>query len=451
MPRRFFFCTIRGGVTRFTKLMIRQWRMTMTRNKCLLMKSLVGFSACAFLTLQAQTWTGSTSSDWNTAANWNTGVPNGSAGNVIYDGAGITPVFNVAYSAVAHLRVGLSSAGTLTISDGASLNNPARGYLMGRVGNSVVNQTGGSITTGYHFQGADAGTTGSATVTQSGGSVSAGQFNLGGNESNANSIWNADGGTLSGGAFIRLSGSTGLGTGQGVLNIDGGDVSANSLQNNFSATGGKLTLSSGSLTVSGVIDYDDPDGAAFNVGSTATLNLGQATHVFDHGLSVVGGGTIGTGNNSATVATIDNTGGSADFTLQNGATIDYSIRGTDNTSDTLSFLSNADADFGTAPTALNLVVDVVAGDVKQTAGPFAIFDFGGTAPTGWDSITWTITTAEGTRLSSPGSVIVGDGLNGLAIGEIGLSGFEAFSIPEPSTAMLFGLGAMVMLLRRRIK
>ena len=213
--------------------------------------------------------------------------------------------------------------------------------------------------------------------------------------------------------------------------------------------GATVDFNGGTLTATGQVNWND--GSTVTVGNGSQLNLGNATHTFTDGLTIQADGTLGTGNNSATPATIDNSGVAAIFTLTSGATIDYSIRGTDSTSDTWNFVSNLDANFGTAPTTLNLVVDVVAGDVKQTAGPFAIFDFGASVPTDWDSIGWTITAAPGTRISTYGSVIVGDGLNGLDVGQIGLSGFEAFSIPEPSTAMLLGLGAMVMILRRRIR
>ena len=234
-------------------------------------------------------------------------------------------------------------------------------------------------------------------------------------------------------------------SGNGLMSLSDFTFIANGAEDTINWTGGTLFVQNGAIV-------DEWGTAAFEVGTDSTLNLGDgATHLFTDGLTVTTDGTLGTGKNSATQATIDNSGGTADFTLQNGATIDYSINGNDNSSDTLLFTSNLLADFGTAPTTLNLLVDVVAGDVKQTAGPFAIFDFGGAVPTGWDIIDWTITTAPGTRLSSEGSFIVGDGLNGLAVGQIGLSGFEAFAIPEPSTAMLLGMGAMVMLLRRRIR
>ena len=261
--------------------------------------------------------------------------------------------------------------------------------------------------------------------------------------------------SLSGNAQVSMDSSITISDGDGdeAVSISGGSLTAPTLTisldgpgagaDSFSYTGGDITAGHATVNL--------PGSQVFTVANNSTLSLGDGgTHLFTDGLTIASDGTLGTGNNSATKATIDNSGGAATFTLANGATIDYSINGdvadASLASDTFTFLSNSN--FGTAPTALNLIVDVVAGDVKQTAGPFPIFDFGGAAPAGWDSIEWTITAGDGTRLSSPGSVIVGDGSNGLAVGEIGLSGFEAFAIPEPSTAMLLGMGAMVMLLRR---
>ena len=94
----------------------------------------------------------------------------------------------------------------------------------------------------------------------------------------------------------------------------------------------------------------------------------------------------------------------------------------------------------------DLIVDVVAGDVKQSAGPWTVFN-NASPISNFDAGNWTISAADGTRLSSAGTLSI----NPLDNTQIILSGFEAFSIPEPSTAMLLGMGAMVMILRRRIQ
>lgn len=256
-----------------------------------------------------------------------------------------------------------------------------------------------------------------------------------------------------------------------------GSVIANRI--NINNSGGATAfntynMNGGSITLSGNLDAAPANGSNFNfglggngvgvslsaarvqinnqnnnvftvgAGSSLILSGNNANHIFADGLTVANGGTIGTGNQAAT-ANIT----SGVVTLQDGATIEYGINGETGASDT--WVINDDLDIGVAPLNVNLLVDVVAGDLKQSAGPQVIFDWtGGTgpSPSEFANITWNITGAEGTRVSSLGTVIYGEGLgvNGLEIGQIGLSGFEAFSIPEPSTTgflLLSGVGITV--------
>ena len=245
---------------------------------------------------------------------------------------------------------------------------------------------------------------------------------------------NASAGEIGNGSIYNLNNG-------GALEIVGGWSGNNTSDLNFGTGGNGQNVS---LSVGGSLQINNANNNVFTVGSGSSLSLGQNTHLFADGLTATNGGTIGTGNNSAAVATLDAASGAV--TLENGVTIDYSINGETSSSD--EWIINSDLDIGAAPMIVNLVVDVVAGDVKQTAGPFTIFDWSaGTGPTlgEFNNITWNVTGAEGTRVSSIGTITY-DSINGL----IELDGFEAFSIPEPSTAMLLGMGAIVMLLRRRM-
>ena len=236
--------------------------------------------------------------------------------------------------------------------------------------------------------------------------------------------------------------------------MDGGEITVVTLNADGTSGSGTGNFNFGasslgenvSLTVLGTAEIDNANNLEFIVGSGSSLILGgdNANHIFADGLTVANGGTIGTGNQAVT-ANIN----SGTMTLTDGATIDYSINGETGASD--SWVINSDLNIGIVPLTVNLLVDVVAGDVKQSAGPQVIFDWtGGTGPSPGEfgNITWNITASDSTRVSSIGSVIYGQGLgvNGLEVGQIGLSGFEAFSIPEPSTTgflLLSGVGIAV--------
>ena len=205
---------------------------------------------------------------------------------------------------------------------------------------------------------------------------------------------------------------------------------------------GNWCLGEGTASGNGIIDLRG--NAVWTGGNAILMNLAAAAtlKVAGNAQMTTGNGTIGTGNNSASVASVA-TIGTGMLTLNGGTTIDYSINGETGLSD--QWITNAGLTLD-AGASYSLIVDVVAGDVKQSAGPWTLFDNVGTI-NNFVPANWTITAADGTRLSSTGTL----SLDALDDSKLILSGFEAFSIPEPSTAMLLGMGAVVMLLRRRIK
>lgn len=279
---------------------------------------------------------------------------------------------------------------------------------------------------------------GAASVMNINGSLDLAAVNTG-LELGGASVINQNGHTVTASFGAVSAGTYNLNNG-GALEISGNWTGNNTSDLNFGTGGNGQNVS---LSVGGSLQIDNANNNVFIVGSGSSLTVGGNTHLFADGLTATSGGTIGTADNAAAVATIN--GGTV--TLEGGVTIDYSINGLTSSSD--EWIINSDLDIGAAAMTVNLVVDVVAGDVKQSAGPFTIFDWsGGTGPTQgeFDNITWNVTADPNTRVSSIGTITY-DSINGL----IQLDGFEAFSIPEPSTAMLLGMGAIAMLLRRRMR
>lgn len=196
---------------------------------------------------------------------------------------------------------------------------------------------------------------------------------------------------------------------------------------------GNIDFNGGTLTATGPVAWA---GAGVSVGSGSTLNLSNASSVFTSGLTIADGGTLGAGSNFVGAPTIS---GAGNFTLSDGAILNYSIN-SDAPSQDL-FTITSDHFFGLSDD-VTLEIDVLAGAVSF-ADSFDIISFTGTgdAP---DFANWTVVGAPGTRLGQTGT-FSWDGTT------LSLTGLEAFAIPEPSTAMLLGMGAVVMILRRRIR
>ena len=128
----------------------------------------LGFGPCA---VQGQTWTSTTSADWNTATNWNpAAVPNGSGATATFDGSGVTTV-----SLSANIEVGsvtfttaatapdtviASPLFTLTI-NGAGISNASG------VAQNLVAAVNGSAKSGS-IDFTNSATAGGATITDQG-------------------------------------------------------------------------------------------------------------------------------------------------------------------------------------------------------------------------------------------------------------------------------------------
>ena len=218
-----------------------------------------------FPAAHAQTWDGSDSSAWETAANWSTNaVP--TTGVVFVGTTSSLPNFPV-------ISTGAPTAGELWL--GAFNGHPSR-----------LDVTGGSLTLSTRFTiGPDASS--SATLNQSNGTVAfnhaSNAFNIAtGSGVSSQGTYNLSGGTLSTVTWFNIGSS---GTGTGTFNQSGGTVNA------ATSTGAVNIGDQGGVT--GVLNVS---GGTFNSTNTTT-----------NGGIVVGNHWTGSGTNNGTL-TVSGTG-----------------------------------------------------------------------------------------------------------------------------------------------
>lgn len=275
----------------------------------------------------AQTWNGSTSTDWFTGTNWDSGVAPTSAGpprdSVTIDTATPNPTMMTGGTAdLTDLNVGFTSTGNLTVNNGADLTvtngnaviggdllgiassangsvfldgvgttftvtgtPPTNGMLV--VGGSGVGaftvQNGAVVSTVDSYVGHLAGSNGTATVTGTGSQW---------NNSGSSTVGNLGTGVFNvlNGADVTVTSHTFVGadsTGNGTINISGAGSTW---------TTGVLTVLGGSI--------------ASTAGGTGTINVSNGGNYTAHNLMVLGYRTGGTGNfnvSSGGTVTVDGT------------------------------------------------------------------------------------------------------------------------------------------------
>lgn len=234
-----------------------------------------------FQQIKAQTtWTGATSTDWNTTTNWDTGIVPIASTNVIIANVGNTPVIT---TAVTINQITVNTSATLTLNSGASL------ILNGASSNSgTINGNAGTIT----ISGTFTNNTGAILTLNSGASLV-----LGGASSN--------------------NGTINSSAGAGTITINNTFTNAGTLTSN--ATAGAITINN---------TFTNSSGATFT--NNAPLVLNSST--------IVNSGTSTISNTfTPTNATITNIGTLA---MTNAVNIDANLVLANNSGSTLNIANN---------------------------------------------------------------------------------------------------------------
>ena len=238
-------------------------------------------------------WTGTTSGDWNTAANWSLGaVPTKTADQnaVINTTSPNFPSITLGIIAPVDITIGGAVGnGRLDHASGDASTGSTNSMYVGTAGGTgVYNLANTSGTGGTHTGFA----IGSGSMTVNGGTLWVGGSGAGSNGTlNVNTT-----GTLAGGVAMNISGTGGT----GVMNLDNGSVTVNGPIRVGYQTGGNGTLrmSGGSITKTGA----DVLVVGGN-GSVGLANVSAGT------ISVNGETWIGNGALAGTSGTLNLTGG----------------------------------------------------------------------------------------------------------------------------------------------
>ena len=305
---------------------------------------------------QAQsTWNGSSSTDWNTAANWSAGVPNGGDAFISTTSPNIATISNNFITTPVDIKVGWTGSGRLDHISGNASTGDGNWMWLGIVGNQVTYNfadtrtnggtftgcgqgsgnlnVGGGLQNGNILLGLDDGTVSTLNVNSSGTINGAGLF--AGANGGANGIVNIDSGTLNFSGEVQI-GAYFFNQGSGVdnqLNISGGTLTADIISfargaNNGASMKGTANITGGMVNSKrwftlGFAGSASDTAAVTNSGGTINVNT-------------VGEGVLEMGVFDATVNYFTVNSGSV--TLQNNASISFGQGG--NHSGTSAFTQN---------------------------------------------------------------------------------------------------------------
>ncbi len=265
-------------------------------------------------------------------------------------------------------NIGSDNGGNFTMSAGTLNISPSLYFTMGDNGaSSSFNQTGG--TTNYTASSGayiGNGPSGTATLNLNGGTFNhtgGFEFRIGANGSSG--VVNINGGTLSANAVI-LVGYSGAGT--GTINLTSGNLNQTAGGNFFignNGSSGTVTVNGGTLTTNAAM------WVGFSGAGTGTLNLSSGT-VNQSGIYFVVG-------NSSTGSLFNQTGGTYNFTGANGVYIGNG--GTGTATMTLSggtFNQTAGFDFRVGANGASGVVNVDGGSLFTNAAMWIGYSSSGT-------------------------------------------------------------------------
>jgi len=261
---------------------------------------------------EAQTWNGSASDLWGTAANWtpNT-VPNSTTATVTINSATNNPVLINVSPTIANLRIGSTNSATLDNGNFLTIAGGASAGSLDIAGTLTIGSTGS-------FTDLILGGTSGSTVTLSGG----GTLSLSGNFNNR--IYSTAGDTLvnSAGNTIQGSGQIGINDSSFAFTLNNaGTINANQsapLQiaptNTVTNTGTLEATNGGTLDLIG--NFTNTGSVILSTGSNSVVELNGST-INNGTLTTSGGGTL-QNSGLATLNSVTISSGST-FTAVNGS------------------------------------------------------------------------------------------------------------------------------------
>jgi outer membrane autotransporter protein len=364
----------------------------------------------------AQTWTGTTSSDWTIGTNWSGGTaPTGASAVIIATTSPNPTVLGVggaATGATANFVIGtVGNSGDLTIQNGSTLttNGGTHRIAQGTGSTATVAVTGTGSQWNISGSQMIVGLSGTGTLSiRNAGLVIAQEGLRLGNNSNGSGTLNVS----SGGTLETTALSMGIGTAQ--ANFDNATLrartsSVSSFVTGFSA--GTLNIAAGGLTL---------DMAGFTVGTDATSGFSGAGN-----LTVIGSGTLNLGaSNTHTGQTVIQAGtlaltgaGSLAASSRVVATSTFDISGITATGTNIrSLAGSGTVNLGTKTLALTNANDTFAGAINGAGG---LTVAGGTLTLSGTSGYTGATTVNGGGLVVNGTLASGVTVNGGFLGGTG--------------------------------
>ncbi len=261
------------------------------------------------------TWNGSTSTDWNTAANWTAGVPSGGNAIITSNSPNIATITATISAIPTDILVGtgLGTTGQVNHLAGDASTGEGNWMFLGWQGGNATYNLANTTTTGGAFTGFGQGS---------------GNLNVGGSLQNGNLFVGLDGGTVSklninssgtlaaGGLMVGANGGS-----TGTVNMDNGTVNLSGdaqIGSSFFGNGfsGRLNQSGGSFTANIV---------SFSRGSSAAAVITGVGNLTGGTLNSRQWFTLGFAGSASSLAAVTNNGGTINVNTSGGGNLELCV------------------------------------------------------------------------------------------------------------------------------